>query len=70
MKSEMWNVRLCAVTIEQTHRLVSLVLLFALFAAVVSFSKGCYIGQELTARTHHTGVVRKRVVPVTFGDGG
>ena len=30
----------------------------------VSFSKGCYIGQELVARTHHTGVIRKRVMPV------
>lgn len=30
----------------------------------VSFSKGCYLGQELTARTHHTGVIRKRLVPV------
>ncbi|XP_063685881.1 putative transferase CAF17 homolog, mitochondrial [Bolinopsis microptera] len=30
----------------------------------VSFSKGCYIGQELTARTHHVGETRKRVVPV------
>ena len=30
----------------------------------VDFRKGCYVGQELTARTHHTGVVRKRVVPV------
>lgn len=30
----------------------------------VSFHKGCYIGQELTARTHHTGVVRKRLVPL------
>ncbi|KAK5012941.1 ccr4 associated factor, partial [Cryomyces antarcticus] len=24
---------------------------------------GCYIGQELTIRTHHTGVVRKRLLP-------
>lgn len=32
----------------------------------VSFHKGCYIGQELTARTHHTGVVRKRLMPVIF----
>lgn len=32
----------------------------------VSFHKGCYIGQELTARTHHTGVVRKRLMPLTF----
>jgi len=32
----------------------------------VSFHKGCYIGQELTARTHHTGVIRKRLMPLTF----
>jgi folate-binding Fe-S cluster repair protein YgfZ len=32
----------------------------------VSFQKGCYIGQELTARTHHTGVIRKRIMPFTF----
>lgn len=32
----------------------------------VSFHKGCYIGQELTARTHHTGVVRKRLMPLFF----
>nr|XP_056713123.1 putative transferase CAF17, mitochondrial [Euleptes europaea] len=30
----------------------------------VSFTKGCYIGQELTARTHHMGVIRKRLVPI------
>jgi len=30
----------------------------------VSFSKGCYLGQELTARTHHTGVIRKRIMPL------
>ena len=29
----------------------------------VSFTKGCYVGQELTARTHFTGQVRKRVLP-------
>ncbi|XP_068201626.1 putative transferase CAF17 homolog, mitochondrial [Palaemon carinicauda] len=32
----------------------------------VSFHKGCYIGQELTARTFHTGVVRKRYMPIVF----
>ncbi|CAH1979930.1 unnamed protein product [Acanthoscelides obtectus] len=32
----------------------------------ISFHKGCYIGQELTARTHHTGVVRKRLMPLCF----
>ena len=30
----------------------------------VSFRKGCYIGQELTARTHFRGKVRKRCVPM------
>ncbi|XP_037822074.1 putative transferase CAF17 homolog, mitochondrial [Lucilia sericata] len=30
----------------------------------VSFHKGCYIGQELTARVHHTGMIRKRHMPV------
>jgi len=30
----------------------------------VSFTKGCYMGQELTARTHFQGMVRKRVLPV------
>lgn len=32
----------------------------------VSFTKGCYVGQELTARTHHMGVIRKRLLPVQF----
>jgi len=32
----------------------------------ISFDKGCYIGQELTARTHFTGVVRKRLLPAHF----
>ena len=30
----------------------------------VSFAKGCYLGQELTARTNFRGVVRKRLLPV------
>jgi transferase CAF17, mitochondrial len=29
----------------------------------IDFKKGCYIGQELTIRTQHQGVVRKRVLP-------
>ncbi|KAJ2891264.1 ccr4 associated factor [Coemansia aciculifera] len=33
----------------------------------VHFSKGCYVGQELTIRTHHRGVVRKRLFPVLLG---
>ncbi|KAI5294743.1 ccr4 associated factor [Ascosphaera acerosa] len=34
----------------------------------VSFDKGCYVGQELTHRTHHAGVVRKRVLPLLLAD--
>ena len=34
----------------------------------VSFQKGCYIGQELTARTHHTGIIRKRIMPLVFSN--
>jgi len=30
----------------------------------VSFTKGCYVGQEVVARMHHKTVVRKRVVRV------
>lgn len=32
----------------------------------VSFRKGCYVGQELTARTQFKGNVRKRFVPVAL----
>jgi folate-binding Fe-S cluster repair protein YgfZ len=35
---------------------------------LVDFRKGCYIGQELTVRTYHTGVIRKRVFPVALHD--
>lgn len=34
----------------------------------ISFFKGCYIGQELTARTYHTGVIRKRLMPLILHD--
>ena len=36
----------------------------------IDFRKGCYVGQELTIRTHHTGVVRKRILPVQVYDPG
>lgn len=36
----------------------------------VDFNKGCYVGQELTIRTHHHGVVRKRVAPLIFTNKG
>ncbi len=31
----------------------------------VAFDKGCYVGQELTARMKHRGTARKRLLPVT-----
>lgn len=34
----------------------------------IDFKKGCYLGQELTIRTHHTGVVRRRILPVLLYD--
>jgi folate-binding protein YgfZ len=32
----------------------------------ISFSKGCYVGQELTARTKYRGNVRRRLYPVVI----
>ncbi|PVH89628.1 Aminomethyltransferase folate-binding domain-containing protein [Cadophora sp. DSE1049] len=34
------------------------------FMGGIDYKKGCYVGQELTIRTHHRGVVRKRILPV------
>jgi transferase CAF17, mitochondrial len=35
----------------------------------IDFRKGCYVGQELTIRTKHRGVVRKRILPcVLYGE--
>lgn len=33
---------------------------------IISFNKGCYIGQELTHRTFFRGVIRKRLLPIRF----
>lgn len=30
----------------------------------IDWNKGCYVGQELTARTKHRGLIKKRLVPV------
>ena len=35
----------------------------------IDFRKGCYVGQELTIRTHHTAVARKRILPVQLYTG-
>jgi folate-binding protein YgfZ len=32
--------------------------------AAVDFEKGCYIGQEVTARTHYRGLVKRRLIPM------
>jgi len=31
----------------------------------ISWTKGCYMGQELTARTRYRGLVKRRLLPVT-----
>lgn len=35
----------------------------------VSYDKGCYVGQELTARTHNRGKVKKALYRIAFNDG-
>jgi tRNA-modifying protein YgfZ len=35
----------------------------------VSFSKGCYVGQEVVSRMEHRGTARARLVPIRFTDG-
>lgn len=32
----------------------------------IAWDKGCYMGQELTARTHYRGLVKKRLLPFRF----
>ncbi|MCJ1308951.1 ccr4 associated factor [Agyrium rufum] len=39
------------------------------YMGALDFRKGCYVGQELTIRTYHTGVVRKRILPVILYEG-
>lgn len=33
----------------------------------LSFSKGCYVGQEVIARAKHQGVIRKKIYKLDFG---
>ena len=35
----------------------------------VDFEKGCYVGQEVTARTHYRGLVKRRIVPLAITGG-
>jgi folate-binding protein YgfZ len=39
------------------------------FLNAISFEKGCYIGQELTARTKHRGVIRKKIYKIIAQEG-
>jgi len=32
----------------------------------IDWQKGCYMGQEVTARTKHRGLLKKRLMPVSF----
>lgn len=34
----------------------------------ISWTKGCYMGQELTARTHYRGLVKRRLVPIALAE--
>ena len=33
----------------------------------IAWDKGCYMGQELTARTRYRGLIKKRLFPVRIG---
>ncbi len=35
----------------------------------VDWKKGCYMGQELTARTKYRGLIKKRLIPIKITDG-
>lgn len=35
----------------------------------VSWTKGCYMGQEVTARSYYRGLVKRRLAPVTLEEG-
>lgn len=35
----------------------------------VSWTKGCYMGQELTARTKYRGLLKRRIIPVVVAGG-
>lgn len=55
---------MCSTLVSDAFRPLTITLILSL----VSWTKGCYLGQELTARTFHTGVTRKRIMPVILGD--
>lgn len=34
--------------------------------AAIDYKKGCYVGQEVTARVHHRGITRKQLYKISF----
>ncbi len=38
------------------------------FLNAIHFDKGCYLGQELTARSQFVGTIRKRIMPIVIVD--
>ena len=36
----------------------------------MDWRKGCYMGQEVTARMKYRGLVKKRLLPLRLADGG
>ena len=36
----------------------------------LDFQKGCYVGQEVTARTHYRGLVKRRIAPFAVTGAG
>lgn len=38
------------------------------FLNAISFTKGCYLGQEITARMHYRGLVKKRFLPLVLSE--
>ena len=47
----------------------SMILEHKLPETAIDYKKGCYIGQELIARTHYTGLIRKRMKPFEIIEG-
>ena len=54
---------------EETGEETAFVLNCDWWPGCLSYDKGCYTGQELVARTHFKGQVRKRVVPCILNGG-
>jgi folate-binding protein YgfZ len=68
---EEWDTRRIALTIPDGSRDMIVERSFPLECHLdtlhaLDFEKGCYMGQELTARTHHRGLLKKHLYTVHF----